>query len=78
MITWKKYKSKNEAFWMGKKVKTLVRMENGWCEIAEGTICKITRKYKGFSLKSDACEKCGVRVSISRVFPTDLCLVIEE
>lgn len=72
MVTQKEYFRKPESFWMGKKVKTLRDMRNGWVEIPKGTILKITRKYQGFSLEGvEVCPHCkiGNRLSISRVEP---------
>ncbi len=78
MITWEDYKKRSMKFWEGKKVRTLLVIENGWCVIPVGTIFEITDKYSGFSLKKvDTCPHCkiGRKTSISRVDPTDLELV---
>lgn len=71
----KTYQNKTEKFFMGKKVRTLIQMANGLMIIPEGAICTITRKFGGFNLKSEPCEKCGVRIRITRVHRRDVELV---
>lgn len=71
----KTYKNKTEKFFVGKKVRTLIRMQNGLMVIPEGTFCTITRKFGGFNLKSEPCETCGVQIRISRVHRRDVELV---
>ena len=57
---------------MEKKVETFVSMRNGMIEIPVGTICSITDKRGGFTLKTDACPSCGVRIFIRKVNPTNV------
>jgi hypothetical protein len=71
----KTYKKTIEKVFMGKKVRTLIKMQNGFMVIPEGSICTITRKYQGFNLTSEPCEHCGVRIRISRVHRRDVDLV---
>ena len=72
MISEKSYKKLTAKFWIGKKVRTLVDLSNGWCSIAKGTILEITGKGGGFSLKSSPCHSCKVRISIAKVQPYDV------
>jgi len=69
------YRGHTEKWFMGKKVRTLIQMQNGLMVIPEGATCVITRKFGGFNLKSDPCEHCGVRIMISRVHRRDVELV---
>ena len=52
---------------LGRKVRTLAPLKNGWGIIPTGTIATITRKYSGFSLQAEPCPTCGLCVIISRV-----------
>lgn len=81
MITKKQYESYPETFWIGKKVKTLKKLQNGWFEIPVGTILVINRKYKGFDLQGlEICPHCniGKKISISRVQVNDVQLLGEQ
>ncbi len=69
------YEKHTEKWFMGKKVRTLIQMQNGLMIIPEGAICTITRKFGGFNLKSDPCEYCGVRIRITKVHRRDLELI---
>lgn len=69
------YQNKTEKFFLGKKVRTLIQMQNGLMIIPKGAICTITRKFGGFNLESEPCEKCGVRIKITRVRRRDVELV---
>jgi hypothetical protein len=71
----KTYRKHTEVFFMGKKVRTLIQMRNGYMVIPEGTTCEITRKYQGFNLTSEPCKCCGVRISINRVPYRDVELI---
>lgn len=71
----KTYQNKTEKYFVGKKVRTLIQMQNGLMIIPEGAICTISRKFGGFNLKSEPCESCGVRIRISRVHRRDVELV---
>lgn len=68
----KTYRKYTEKFFMDKKVRTLIQMQNGLMIIPEGTICTITRKFGGFNLKSEPCKHCGVQIRISRVHRRDV------
>lgn len=63
----KTYRKMSENILKGRKVRTLTKLRNGWMTIPIGTICEITRKYKGFALKSEPCKHCGLQANISRV-----------
>lgn len=71
----KTYKKNTEKFFLGKKVRTLMQMQNGNMVIPEGAVCTITRKYQGFDLESAPCKCCGVQVLISRVPRRDVELI---
>ena len=71
----KTYNKKTEKFFIGKKVRTLVQMQNGLIVIPKGKICKITRKFGGFNLTTEPCEHCGVGIRISRVHRRDVELI---
>lgn len=51
----------------GLTVKTLVALQNGFCEIPAETICKVTYSRAGLHLSSEPCKCCGIRVMISKV-----------
>jgi len=69
------YKKHTEAFFMGRKVRTLIEMRNNNMVIPAYSLCTITRKFDGFNLTSDPCKHCGVRISISRVHRRDVELI---
>jgi len=71
----KTYKNTTEKTFIGKKVRTLIKMQNGWAVIPADSICTITRKFNGFSLTSEPCPKCGIRIRISRVHRRDVELI---
>jgi uncharacterized membrane protein len=75
MVSEQEYNRKPYIEWRGKKVRTLTEMQNGCNSIPVGTICTITGKQGGFSLETEPCEKCGVRVFITKVEPTHVELV---
>lgn len=62
----------------GRKVRTLCPMSNGFVEIPAGTILTIGRKFSGFTMRSEPCSLCGVRVLISRVEPQSVELLPKE
>lgn len=81
MITQKEYKKYPEEYWIGKKVRTLLDIENGYITIPKGFILRIDRKYQGFSLSAiDVCPHCGIgrKISISRVKPYHLELIEDK
>jgi len=53
--------------WIGRKVRTLVELKNGYVRIPAGTVMTVTYSRAGLSLESDPCEHCGVRASVNRV-----------
>ena len=75
MITEAHYRRFTEEQWKGRKVRSLRDMRNGYAELPAGTIFTITGKYKGFSLVSDPCATCGVKIHIGRVSGASLELV---
>lgn len=78
MVTQREYERKTEKEWKKVKVITKVKMQNGFMEIPAGTVCRIVQKYGGFSLKSEPCGKCGIRVFISRVQPENVEVLQEK
>lgn len=79
-ITQKEYEKNTEEYWLGKKVMTLRKLENGNVMIPTGAVLTIHRKYKGFTLKAVTdCPYCkiGVKLSITRV-PPNLLKLVEE
>jgi len=68
----KTYERTLEKEMVGRKVRTLVALRNGYCHIPPGAIATVKRKFKGLELLSDPCSACGVRISISRVGPRDV------
>lgn len=69
------YKRMTERQLMGRRVRVLRPLTNAWGTIPVGAECRITRKFQGFSLTSDPCSHCGVRVSMSRVNPYNVDLL---
>jgi len=72
------YNSIPERVWLGKRIKTLREIQNGAMIIPEGTMCEINRKYKGFSLITEPCKCCGVKIFITRVPYYDCGLLVEQ
>lgn len=69
------YKKLTEKQLLGREVRTLIKMQNGYGVIPEGTICKITRKFQGYSLTTAKCGHCGMQIRISRVHRRDVQLL---
>ncbi len=72
MISWNKWRRMPISYWQGKKVKTLVPLENGNITIPEGTILEICGKYNGVELRGlEVCPHCkiGLKITISWVPP---------
>jgi len=63
----KTYDQTRDREFRGRKVKTLVALQNGWCRIAPGTIATVQRKYGGLELMTDPCPTCGIKIIISHV-----------
>lgn len=66
------YNHTPESKLKGRMVRTLRDLKNGWGVIPRGTIATIAGKQGGFSLQSEPCPCCGMRVSISKVPYTDV------
>lgn len=75
MIGNKLYQRRTEAWFRGKRVRTLRELRNGYTVIPKGAVLTITRKSSGFLLEGDPCEHCGVRIRISKVSPCEVELV---
>jgi len=67
-----KYKTTPSRKWQGVRVRSLRDMQNGWAALPAGTQFTIEEKHRGFSLRADACECCGLQARISKVQPFDL------
>ena len=76
-MDWNMYRRYNENWWKSVQVRSRIPLRNGYCELPEGTVYRITRKLKGFNLESAPCGKCGAKQFISRVSPRDLDFVQE-
>ncbi len=63
---------KRKMDWEGLKVKSLKPLKNGWASLPEGKIFTVSSWSRGLSMRSDPCECCGIRLSISRVSPNDV------
>jgi DNA mismatch repair protein MutH len=61
--------------WVGKRVETLVDMENGWATAKAGTIAEVTYARSGLTLKTEPCSFCGLGLRITRVRASDVRLV---
>ena len=66
-MTLKEYDRTTNRQFEGRKVRSLVPLQNGRVSIPAGTVFIITRKHRGFHLRSWPCKHCGVQVHISRV-----------
>ena len=75
MVTMKEYRKFSLDYWVGKNVRTKEVLRNFVTEIPVGTVCKITDKRGGFTLKTEPCKCCGVSVFIRKVNPEDVQLV---
>lgn len=69
MVSQNDYEKKTTNYWKTVTVRTKRVLRNGCLEIPTGTICKITNKQGGFTLQTDPCKYCGVRVYITKVPP---------
>ncbi len=63
------YRKKNEAWFLGKRVRARQRLETGYQSIAAGAVLVICGKFKGFTLETERCDHCGVSVYIRKVAP---------
>jgi hypothetical protein len=72
MIGNKLYQRRTEAWFKGKRVRTLCELRNGYAVIPEGAVLTITRKSSGFTLEGEPCEHCRFQVRISKVSPCDV------
>jgi hypothetical protein len=68
MVSKVQYRRPAES-WKGRRVISVVELENGAYKIPAGSSFTVTGKHGGFSLLMDPCPKCGVRVFISKVPP---------
>ena len=75
MITENEYNRNTAKYWIGKKVKVLVELQNNVIAISPGAIMEITGKRGGFSLRGEKCPHCGIRPIISQVEPRKLMLL---
>lgn len=75
MITKSEYNKHNNVYWTGRKVTTLVDLENSLIKIKAGSILTIADKRSGFTLESEKCPSCSVSVFIRKVLPQKLKLL---
>jgi len=68
----KTYEKTTEKEFIGRKVKSLIPMQNGMFKFPAGMTWTIHRKQAGFQLLSDRCPHCGIRAYISKVQPRDV------
>ncbi len=73
----KKWQKKTESWWRDQRVLTMESLTNRFHVIPAGTVCTVTRKYGGLSLRSEPCEQCGLMVNISKVSYHKLALIDE-
>lgn len=66
-LTRRDYDRLNADEWKGKRVRSRRPLVNGWAEMPAGTIFTVEGKFKGFSLRSDPCSHCGIRMRVDRV-----------
>jgi hypothetical protein len=78
MVSWKEYHKYTESYWKKQKVKTNKVLRNGFMEIPAGTVCDIKRKFSGFTLETDPCKVCGVRIYIRKVPHEDVDLITNK
>lgn len=62
-ITWAEQK-KTGKWWEGKRLILRREVQTGTLVIPAYTFVKVTRKWKGLALVTDACGHCGVQVRI--------------
>jgi len=74
-MTWAEYRRKTESELRGRRVVTLVAIRNRYATLPIATHGTIQRKWKGLEIDFDACEKCGIKPTISRVNPTTILLL---
>lgn len=58
--------------WIGRDVRTLVPLSNGWMQMPAGIKCRVTYSRGGLTLRAEPCKHCGVSVRIGRVSEADV------
>lgn len=71
-MTLAEYRRRTVAQWRGVKLRTKRELSNGNMVIPRGTVVEVDGKCGGFSLRTERCPCCGVRIRISRVPPNDV------
>lgn len=61
------YRNHTITYFRGRQVRSLCPLRNGLGEQPAGTVYTIERKWKGFSLISEPCGHCGLRLSMTEV-----------
>lgn len=69
MSLFRDYKRLTERELLGRKVRALQEIRNGWGSMPAGTVFIIERKFKGFALRAEPCTCCGFRFSVNKVSP---------
>ena len=77
-MDWKTYKQLTAKEVVGQTVRTRRELQNGYMRVPAGTLATITHKRDGYNLETEPCGECGVSVSITRVSPIDVELVLTE
>lgn len=64
------YSRQNEKWWIGKRVRCLEELKNGWFTAPVGTEFVVTAKQAGLHLvRVEKCACCGLRGHVSKVRP---------
>lgn len=70
--------SKRVRDWIGKRVRLVRAIANGWGEYPAGTAATVDDALSGLGLKGEGCPHCGVRMFIRRVDPADVEVIPPE
>ena len=73
----KTYRRIRERDLAGRRVCLVVPLSTGLASWPAGTLAEIERKYAGFTLRSEPCRCCGVRLRATRVSPRCIMLLDE-
>ncbi len=62
--------------YVGRRVRTLRKMGNGYGSIPAGTECRVRGTWRsGVSIETDPCPHCGMALYISQVHRNDVALL---
>lgn len=71
-MDWKTYRKFTIHELVGRRVRTLTDLANGYVHIPAGSVLTILSKRSGLELIGDRCPTCGILPQISRVDPRDV------